>query len=138
DRAVTVQVHVPAVTDLDVQVDAATGRLTASWPEVPGVHVELHCTGEEPAHGIGDHQLDRDGLERFGVGDRTRVSSPPDTVGGRATADWDWPRDLSRLHVVAVSSIGDAYRVGATQSRVRVGSVESLTLHERVEEQYLT
>lgn len=138
DRAVTVQVHVPAVTDLDVQVDAATGRLTASWPEVPGVHVELHCTGEEPAHGIGDHQLDRDGLERFGLGDRTRVSSPPDTVGGRATADWDWPRDLSRLHVVAVSNIGDAYRVGATQSRVRVGSVESLTLHERVEEQYLT
>ncbi|MCD9153123.1 hypothetical protein [Aeromicrobium duanguangcaii] len=138
EEQVTVQVQVPEVHEIDVTVDDVTGRLTASWQEIQGVHVELHWTDQELVHGVRDHQLDKEGLERLGLGVGTRINTPPTREDGRATVSWDWPGGASRIQVVAVSTEGTAYRVGAAEVRVRLGRVTHLALHERVDEQYLT
>ncbi|WP_166139426.1 hypothetical protein [Nocardioides ochotonae] len=134
----SVEVLVLPVQRLHVEHDEAEGRIKASWDDVPGAKVELHCTREDLGHGIRDNQLDRAGLERAGLGEPTRVNAPAVMEDGRWTVHFDWPDAESRVHLVAVSAADGAYRVGASEVCVRLGMLAQPVLHERVDEQYLT
>lgn len=138
ERRVAVDVRVPSIEDLSLEVDEKSGRLNASWGALDGVQVELHCTDHELVPGARDHQLDQGGIERLGLGAETRVNSPAKATGGRDSVEWQWPEGYSRVHVIAVSVVEGVYRVGASRVHVRLGVVDHARVHERVHQQYLT
>ncbi|CAN5279071.1 hypothetical protein BH09ACT11_BH09ACT11_06580 [soil metagenome] len=139
-KAVVVVVPVPEIEDLDVTADENRSVLQVEWlaPSDSGVQVEIHLTGTEPPAGIRGRELDADALARNGFDDRTQQNFPVRTLNGRTVFRLDWPQGLDRVHLTAVSCIGQSFKVGASRAMTRVGTPRQVRLVERVDEQYLT
>lgn len=135
-----VTVPVPQVTDLEVLEDDSDSSLSISWTPLADdiVRVQIHLSGDEVPSGISGRELDVDGLERNGFSDSTRLDAPPALVDGRAQIMVDWPAHLDRVHLTAVTQLGDKYRVGATVTCTTAREITHVDLRERVDEQYLT
>lgn len=138
----TVTIPVPEISDLEVLDDTAdNSSLRISWTPIAddAVRVQIHRTGHEVPPGIRGRELDIDGLERNGFTDTSRLDVAPTLDdGGRAWITVDWPENMDRVHITAVSQLGEKFRVGDTVTRTTAREIPVVYLHERVDEQYLT
>ena len=137
----TVKVPVPAVEGLRVEVvHRPKASFDISWAPPLGQEcsVEIHLRRDEPKAGIGRRELDAEGLEREGFTTKTRQSFPQmQREDGRVGFSVEWPADVDRVHVTAVTKLGAAYRVGSTEVRTRARDITSARIVERVDEQFL-
>ena len=127
------------VVDVPIRVEESSDgfetRFNVNWENPDSGEVWIYRTQEAPVDGLQDRVVEVDQLESFGLAQRDWAN---DLERGMSSCSVDWPEDWYSVFITPVSVVGNQAKVGRSHSRVRVGEVGNPTLHERVNNQFLT
>lgn len=127
------------VVDVPIRVEEASDgfetRFNVNWENPDSGEVWIYRTVNAPVDGLQDRVIEVEQLESFGLAQRDWAN---DLERGMSSCSVDWPENWYSVFITPVSVVGSQAKVGRSHSRVRVGGVTNPTLHERVNNQFLT